>query len=184
MPYEIAELISRMDAINDESRAAFAYLFSDPARGAATLNILNDANVLDVAMEGNIDDLPPYTAQGLQAADFTRIQEISFDPDEFEFLVNLYSELYPDHEDPLATAKSELYDEVIDEAASGIQDEILADREASTVVMELALGISHRFDRDQQSVADDIVANFIYSHGMSPEDYADSVRNPDRDMLL
>lgn len=174
--HKAEDLVPRLELLNQESRKDVAYLFSDPARAAATLNILNDANLLDVASTGELDDLPHHASTGLAADDLARINRISFDPDEFEFMVEFYTELYPHLEDPLAQSKQEFYDEVIQDAASRIQDEILSDREASDVVMELALGLSRRFDKDQQVVADDIIASFTYTHGMSPENYADSVR--------
>jgi hypothetical protein len=170
--YEPEELVSRLGPMNEESRAAVAYLFAEPDRAASTLNVLNDANYLAAAQIDDLDGLPPSVSEGFAPGDLARLREISFDPDEFEFLVDFYAELYPEYGDPLAQSKQEFYDEVVEDAASGIQDEILSDREASSVVMKLALEISHRFDRDQQAVADDIIASFTYSHGMSPEDYA------------
>lgn len=179
--YKPEDLVSRLKLLNQKSREDMAHLFSEPSRAAATLNILNDANLLDIAMTGSRDGLPSYASERLASEDLARIARISFDPDEFEFLVDFYAELYPELEDPLAEARQELYDERVEDAASEIQDEILSDREASYVVMERALRLSQQFDKDQQTVADDIIASFTYSHGMSPEDYADSVRNP-RDM--
>lgn len=73
--------------------------------------------------------------------------------------------------------EDDYYDETIEMAAEKLQEEILSDREASYALMELALPISHRYDRDQQAVADDISASFVYRHGVSPDDYADSVRS-------
>lgn len=175
--YEPEELVSRLGELNEESRVAVAYLFAEPARAASTLNVLNNANYLSCALGDDLEGLPPSVSEGFAEGDLARIREISFDPDEFEFLVELYSDLYPEYGDPLGQSKQELYDEQIEEVASTIQDEILSDREASTVVMELALRMSHRFDRDQQAVADDIIQSFTYSHGMSPDDYADSVRS-------
>lgn len=174
--YKPEDLVSRLKTLNWKSREDMAYLFSDPARAAATLNILNDANLLDAALTASLDDLPSYASAGLTPEDLARIARISFDPDEFEFLVDFYAELYPELEDPLAQATQELYDELVEDAASELQDEILSDREASYVVMERALRLSRQFDKDQQIVADDIIASFTYSHGMSPEDYAESVR--------
>lgn len=176
-PYQPEDLISRLAPINKKSRPAFAYLFSDPVRAAATLNVLNDADYLDIALSGDLEELPSHVAEGFQPGDLDRLDEVSFDPDEFEFLVEFYSQLYPNHGDPLAQATQELYEEELEDAADGIQDEILSDREASYVVMELALRLSQRFDKDPQAVADDIIASFKYSRGMTPEDYADSVRN-------
>lgn len=71
------------------------------------------------------------------------------------------------------------YEEKIDAAVDYVQTAILSDEEATTVVMERALPLSHRFDLDQQRVADDINAAFKYKFGMDPSDYADSVRSPD-----
>jgi len=72
----------------------------------------------------------------------------------------------------------EAYDEEISAAVEDVQTAILSDEEATTVVMEKALPLSHRFDLDQQQVADDISAAFKYKFGMDPSDYADSVRSP------
>lgn len=175
---ENADLIARLSEINEESRVDVSHLFSDATRAASFLSIINDANLLDVATGTNgLDHLPGYASAGLTEEDMARVSRISFDPDEFEFLVDLYSKLYPEHGDPLEEAKQEFYDECVESAAGAIEDGILSDREASTVVMELALPLSHRFDKDQQVVADDIVASFTYSHGMSPEDYADTARS-------
>lgn len=176
--YKPEDLVSRLKPLSRKSREDMAYLFSEPSRAAATLNILNDANLLDAALTGSLDGLPSYASEGLVSEDLARIARISFDPDEFEFLVDFYAELYPELEYPLSQATQELYDDEVEEAAAGIQDEILGDREASYVVMERALRLSRQFDKDQQVVANDIIASFTYSHGMSPEDYADSVRNP------
>ncbi|NTF17427.1 hypothetical protein G6L37_03245 [Agrobacterium rubi] len=171
------DLVQRLSEINEESREDIANLFSDPTRAASFLNIINDANLLDIATcRGALEHLPARASAGLTEEDIARITRISFDPDEFEFLVDFYTELYPEHGNPLAEAANEFYDECVEDAADGIQDQILSDREASSVVMELALPLSHRFDKDQQTVADDIIASFTYKHGSSPEDYADSVR--------
>lgn len=177
MSHQLEDLVSRLAPVNEESRPAFAYLFSDASRAAATLNVLNDANYLDIALNSRVEYLPPFISEGLCAADLEKIRSISYDPDEFEFLLEFYEELYPDHGDPLSQAKQDFYDELVLDAAAGIQDELMSDREASYVVMERALTLSHRFDKDQQTVADDIIASFTYSYGMSPEDYADSMRN-------
>jgi hypothetical protein len=175
--YQPEALVPRLEEMNSESRAAVAHLFAEPNRAASTLNVLNNANYLSVVQCDDLESLPLFVSEGLQPEDLERIREISFNPDEFEFLKEFFAELYPNWDDPLAQAKQELYDEEVEDAADGIQDEILSDREASYVVMGLALKLSHRWDRDQQAVADDIIASFTYSHGMSPEDYADSVRN-------
>jgi len=70
------------------------------------------------------------------------------------------------------------YAEDIGFAMRDLQDGILADREATTVLMEKALPLSHRWNKDQQAVANDIKAGFRYWFGLDPEDYADSVRAP------
>jgi hypothetical protein len=69
------------------------------------------------------------------------------------------------------------YDEAINSQLEHIQDEILSDKEASTVVMEVALKLSHQFDKDQETVASDIEAAFKYKHGEEPSDWADTMRD-------
>lgn len=75
-----------------------------------------------------------------------------------------------------------LYNQDIESRLEHIQDEILADREASMVVMEVALTLSHRYDKDQGTVASDIEAAFTYKFGESPSDWADTARDRAMDM--
>jgi hypothetical protein len=76
----------------------------------------------------------------------------------------------------MGKSQDELYDDAIDSEMEHIHDEILSDKEASTVVMEVALKLSHRFDKDQDMVASDIDAAFKYKHGEEPSDWAATIR--------
>jgi len=175
--YAPEELLPRLAEFPPATRDALSRLLHDARKGAAMLQVLNDADHLESVLAGDRPDLPGNMADVLSDEDMALFPSLTIEPDEFEAMVRFYEELHPGCDHGLGRAMKDVYDEAVEMAASRVEDEILSDREATTVVMELALPLSHQFDKDQQEVADDISASFTYSHGMTPEDYADSRGN-------
>jgi len=69
--------------------------------------------------------------------------------------------------------ENQAYDDDVAYAADEVREEILADGEATTVVMTKALHLSHLYDKDQQAVAKDIEFSFRHKYGQDPADFAE-----------